>query len=83
MTPADKLAQVTEWFDLPITMRPQLITTYIPNIDQMGHKGGPDSDLVENALKLVDDFIGGVVTAIDRRNLTDIVNVLIVSDHGE
>lgn len=82
MMPSDKLTQVTDWLDLPITRRPQLITTYIPNIDQMGHKGGPDSELVENALGLVDKFIGGVVAALDQRNLTDIVNVLIVSDHG-
>ena len=82
MKPADKLSQLTEWLDLPVAQRPQLLTTYIPNIDEMGHAGGPDSESVQSALKLVDGFIGDVVAALDQRNLNDIVNLLIVSDHG-
>lgn len=82
MTPSDKLAQILDWLDQPILRRPQLITTYIPNVDQMGHKGGPDSIEVEDALRLVDGFIGDVVESLTQRNLSEIINVLIVSDHG-
>jgi predicted AlkP superfamily pyrophosphatase or phosphodiesterase len=80
--PSEKLKQVCDWLDMPIHSRPQLITTYIPNVDQMGHKGGPDSKQVEDALQLVDGFIGGVVESLAQRNLSDIVNVIVVSDHG-
>jgi predicted AlkP superfamily pyrophosphatase or phosphodiesterase len=38
---------------------------------------------VEEALGLVDDFVGNLVLGIQDRNLTDIVNVVVVSDHGE
>lgn len=83
MNPNDKLTQVMDWLDLPINTRPQLITTYIPNIDQMGHKGGPVSAEVDGALELVDHFIGDLVESLAQRNLSEIINVVIVSDHGE
>lgn len=83
MSPADKLTQVLNWLDQDLSDRPHLITTYIPNVDQQGHKGGPESTEVEEALGLVDDFVGDLVSGIQDRNLTDIVNVVIVSDHGE
>jgi len=82
MTPNDKLNQVLAWLDMPLNTRPQLITTYIPNIDQMGHKGGPTSSEVEGALELVDHFIGNLVESLAQRNLSEIINVVIVSDHG-
>lgn len=78
----EKLSQILDWLDLPIQKRPQLITTYIPNVDHAGHKGGPDSQLVEDALTLIDEFVGGIIDRLEERNLTDIVNVIIVSDHG-
>jgi predicted AlkP superfamily pyrophosphatase or phosphodiesterase len=83
MSPADKLTQVLNWLDQDLSDRPHLITTYIPNVDQQGHKGGPESVEVEEALGLVDDFVGNLVLGIQDRNLTDIVNVVVVSDHGE
>ena len=83
MSPADKPTQVLNWLDQDLSDRPHLITTYIPNVDQQGHKGGPESTEVEEALGLVDDFVGDLVSGIQDRNLTDIVNVVIVSDHGE
>lgn len=83
MEATQKLDQVFEWLDMPIHSRPQLITTYIPDVDSMGHWGGPESDKVEQALKVVDDFIGGVVGRLALRNLSEIVNLLVVSDHGE
>lgn len=82
MKPVQKLAQVFDWLDMPIHSRPHLITTYIPNVDQMGHKDGPESAEVEEALSLVDDFVGDVVDGLALRNLSEIVNVIIVSDHG-
>jgi predicted AlkP superfamily pyrophosphatase or phosphodiesterase len=83
MVPSDKLAQVVDWLDLPMDTRPQLITAYIPDIDHAGHKGGPFSTEVEEALNLVDHFIGGLVESLAQRNLSEIINVVIVSDHGE
>lgn len=54
----------------------------MPELDQAGHRGGPDSSDVEEALKLVDGYIGDVVAEIEARNLTHIVDLIVLSDHG-
>ena len=51
-------------------------------VDSHGHNGGPDSAEVDEALQTVDSFVGAVYTALDKRNLNDIVDVVFVSDHG-
>ncbi len=62
--------------------RPQLIMSYVPNVDSVGHKFGPESSQVADTLKLVDDMLGSLLAGIEERNLTGVVNVVIVSDHG-
>jgi len=42
----EKHDKIMEWIDLPFERRPQLILAYEPHLDQVGHKAGPDSDLV-------------------------------------
>ena len=59
-----------------------LLFAYIYEIDTAGHKGGPDSDDVQQALELVDGAIGSVLDGLEERNLTDIVNLIVLSDHG-
>lgn len=61
---------------------PSLIFNYMPEVDQAGHRGGPESSDVESALKVVDSFIADVVTDIETRNLTHIVDLIVLSDHG-
>jgi predicted AlkP superfamily pyrophosphatase or phosphodiesterase len=79
---SDKLRQVTTWLDMPLDQRPSLILSYIPEVDEMGHLGGPDSAEVDGALMQVNTFVKGMMSEISRRNLTNIVDVVIVSDHG-
>ncbi len=59
------------------------MTLYIPEIDIAGHSGGPESVEVEEALKLVDEFIGSLVDELRERSLGEIVDLLVVSDHGQ
>lgn len=61
---------------------PSLIFNYMPEVDQAGHRGGPESSDVETALGVVDGFIGDVVSEIEARNLTHIVDLIVLSDHG-
>lgn len=82
LAPLDKLTQVFTYLDMPFITRAQLITAYIPNIDQAGRCSGPNSTDVEDAISLADELIGGVQRDLKERNLTEIVNAIVVSDHG-
>ncbi|KAI0314078.1 Phosphodiest-domain-containing protein [Amylostereum chailletii] len=78
----EKLSQIMEWIDLPFAERPQLIMAYEPSLDQAGHATGPYSARVNATLRNVDAFAKDLHTAIVARNLTDIVDIVFVSDHG-
>lgn len=78
----DKLPQIEVYLDWPIGIAPTFIQVYIPDVDTAGHKGGPESAHVEEALLQVDAFVGGLREAIESRNLTGIVDLILVSDHG-
>ncbi|TFY77705.1 hypothetical protein EWM64_g6306 [Hericium alpestre] len=78
----EKLDQIMEWIDLPLEKRPQLIMAYEPSLDQAGHAAGPYSALVNDTLRYVDTFAKDLHTSLVTRNLTDIVDIVFVSDHG-
>ncbi|KAL8767253.1 MAG: hypothetical protein Q9209_006179 [Squamulea sp. 1 TL-2023] len=62
--------------------RPQFIAAYVPVIDVNGHRYGPNSTEVNTTLREVDDMFGNLLHGLRERNLTDIINVVVVSDHG-
>ncbi|KAK2804049.1 hypothetical protein FQN51_002580 [Onygenales sp. PD_10] len=62
--------------------RPQLIAAYVPNVDADGHKFGPNSTEIRTTISNADKFLENVFRGLHDRNLTEIVNVIIVSDHG-
>ncbi|KAJ8112368.1 hypothetical protein OPT61_g5245 [Boeremia exigua] len=62
--------------------RPQLIAAYVPNVDGHGHKYGPNSTEIRQTISDADAMIGGILKGLQERNLTNIVNVVVVSDHG-
>lgn len=63
-------------------MRPQLIAAYVPNVDVHGHEYGPNSTEIRATINEVDTMLGHLFQGLESRNLTDIVNIVIVSDHG-
>ncbi|EMD40100.1 hypothetical protein CERSUDRAFT_122188 [Gelatoporia subvermispora B] len=78
----EKLDQIMAWIDLPLSERPQLIMAYEPSLDQAGHLAGPASELVNRVLKSVDVFARDLHDELEARNLTNIVDIVFVSDHG-
>lgn len=62
--------------------RPQLIAAYVPNVDGDGHKYGPNSTQIRQTISNADAMVGGILKGLHDRNLTNIVNVVVVSDHG-
>lgn len=86
-----KVDRVLELLDKPgqedevaevVNMRPQLIAAYVPNVDQDGHLYGPNSTEIRTTINNVDRMLDDLFHGLDQRNLTDIVNVVVVSDHG-
>ncbi|KAK7740719.1 hypothetical protein SLS53_005187 [Cytospora paraplurivora] len=88
---SNKVARILDFLDLPgaedpdvsaAYMRPQLIAAYVPNVDADGHKFGPNSTQIQETIASVDQMLDGIFFGLEMRNLTDIVNVIVVSDHG-
>ncbi|KAJ1847791.1 hypothetical protein LPJ70_001353 [Coemansia sp. RSA 2708] len=80
--PTEKTQQVLEWLDMPLDRRPTFLATYMPEVDHQAHERGPDAKQVNEAVQLVDEALGELWTEIAKRNLTHIVNLMVVSDHG-
>ncbi|KAK3713491.1 hypothetical protein LTR37_008449 [Vermiconidia calcicola] len=89
--PGKKVDRILYWLDLPgpgdagakdNTPRPQFMAAYVPNVDADGHMYGPNSTFIRSTIAEVDGMLGSLFRGIDERNLTDIVNVVVVSDHG-
>ncbi|KAI1779140.1 ectonucleotide pyrophosphatase/phosphodiesterase family member 3 [Hypoxylon cercidicola] len=66
----------------PSNVRPQIIAAYVPNVDGDGHRYGPNSTEIRSTISQVDTMLDQLFHGLEERNLTNIVNVIIVSDHG-
>ena len=62
--------------------RPQLIAAYVPVVDADGHLHGPNSTEIRDTIKNVDLMLQQLFSGLDERNLTNVVNIVVVSDHG-
>ncbi|KAL8577567.1 hypothetical protein ACOMHN_044247 [Nucella lapillus] len=58
------------------------VALYFEEPDSTGHKYGPHSAQVAAKVIEMDGFLGQILTELDDKNLTDVVNVIITSDHG-
>ncbi|KAL1872365.1 hypothetical protein Daus18300_004335 [Diaporthe australafricana] len=63
-------------------LRPQLIAAYVPDVDGDGHRFGPNSTEIRATIQDADKMMNDIFLGLEARNLTDIVNVIVVSDHG-
>ncbi|KAL7948400.1 alkaline-phosphatase-like protein [Trichoderma barbatum] len=87
----NKVSRILGWLDMPGKesgfvdakgVRPQLIAAYVPNVDSDGHRYGPNSTEIRSTIQQVDTMMDQLFQGLDARNLTNIVNVIVVSDHG-
>ncbi|KZZ94492.1 Type I phosphodiesterase / nucleotide pyrophosphatase family protein [Ascosphaera apis ARSEF 7405] len=86
-----KAERILDLLDLPgdhdddadeTNRRPAFIAAYVPNVDADGHRYGPNTTQVRETIVKVDNMLETLMIGLDERNLTDIVNLVIVSDHG-
>lgn len=73
-----KVDRVMEWLDMDYEERPQLIGLYVSEVDSAGHEYGPNSRPINNTLLRVDSMVHNIMQGLKMRNLTEIVNVIIV-----
>lgn len=79
---SDRIEQVLRWLTEPPDERPHLVMVYFSNLDNAGHRYGPDAPETAKAAHQVDDLIRALQTGLERQGLLDQVNLVIVSDHG-
>ena len=75
-----RVDEVISWLDLPLEDRPQFITLYFSDVDSKGHKFGPRSTEVENAVLAIDEQIGRLREGIKNSPLN--ITLIVTSDHG-
>uniref|UniRef100_A0A671NH25 SMB domain-containing protein n=1 Tax=Sinocyclocheilus anshuiensis TaxID=1608454 RepID=A0A671NH25_9TELE len=77
-----RVAKMFEWLNLPKGERPDFYTLYFEEPDGAGHRYGPMSSQVIEALLNVDRLIGLLMEGLKQRQLHKCVNLVLVSDHG-
>ncbi|KAK1889066.1 Ectonucleotide pyrophosphatase/phosphodiesterase family member 1, partial [Dissostichus eleginoides] len=77
-----RVSTLFEWLSLPEGDRPDFYTLYLDEPDSAGHRYGPGSSEVLQALKNVDRIVGLMMDGLTQKNLHHCANIIIVSDHG-
>jgi predicted AlkP superfamily pyrophosphatase or phosphodiesterase len=78
----ERLRRVLDWLQLPEGEKPSFLTLYFSDVDSTGHRNGPDSQEVRDAVARVDTSLGELIDGVRRLGLADRVHYVIVSDHG-
>ncbi len=73
---------VLKWLQLPPEKRPHFITLYMHETDTQGHRYGPNSPEVNDAIRLLDSMLGKLIGGLKKINMLEQTNIIVVSDHG-
>ncbi|HKP50939.1 MAG TPA: ectonucleotide pyrophosphatase/phosphodiesterase [Gemmatimonadales bacterium] len=79
---AARVWQVLQWLSLPSAQAPSLLTVYFNDVDDAGHRFGPNAPETDSAIARVDSAVGALMDGLEQRSLTSKVNLIVVSDHG-
>jgi predicted AlkP superfamily pyrophosphatase or phosphodiesterase len=76
-----RISKVFEWLQLPEDERPRMITLYFSDMDNVGHRYGPDNnEQIGGRLEKLDRELGALFEGLKSFDLD--INIFIVSDHG-
>lgn len=78
MANEERVEQIFKWLDDGIDFS----TLYISTIDDYGHRYGPDSPKMSEALLIVDRVLRLLVEGLKERKLLGSINLILLSDHG-
>jgi predicted AlkP superfamily pyrophosphatase or phosphodiesterase len=81
---SEKVDQILAWLDIPTSnpTRPGLVMAYWHGADHAGHRNGPGSSAVGEALREQDRQLGRLLAGLDERDAWRTTTLLVVSDHG-
>ncbi len=79
---AQRIKGIIDWLQLPQAKRPHLLFLYFSDTDTYGHRYGPQSEKINEAIALLDRQIGLLRAKIDSIGMSDRVNIIVLSDHG-
>jgi predicted AlkP superfamily pyrophosphatase or phosphodiesterase len=71
---------VLDWLNFDEEERPHMITLYFSLVDDYGHRYGPDSKKMQEAINEIDTLIGELQRGISKTELP--VYLAVTSDHG-
>lgn len=77
-----RIDSVVKWMTLNNEKEIDLATLYFHFVDTQGHRFGPDSPELVEAVERADDLVGYLMNRLDESDLNEITNLMIVSDHG-
>jgi ectonucleotide pyrophosphatase/phosphodiesterase family member 4 len=75
-----RIDTVISWLKLPKNERPLFTSLYFDLVDTQGHRFGPNSVELKEAVLEADKILGYLMSALQENNLN--INVIISSDHG-
>ena len=78
----DRINQVLRWIDYTKEKQPSFISLYFSHTDTYGHKYGPESNEIKDAIKEMDRTMGVLLSGLVERKMINSVNIMLVSDHG-
>ena len=79
---SERVSQILKWVDYPERKRGSFFSLYFSDIDSKGHKYGPNSKEVHNAIEKMDSIIGELVDGLKDRKVYNNINIIITTDHG-
>ena len=77
-----RIDSIAAWFNPEGDVQADFGTLYFSFVDSRGHRHGPDSPEVDEAVVEMDRLFGYFMQKLDEVGLSDKINVLLVSDHG-
>lgn len=77
-----RVDSVIHWLQMEGETAPGFMALYFSKADTYGHWYGPESDSVSVAVEEVDSHLGYLYDELNRIDKQDVLNILIVSDHG-
>ena len=78
----DRIDSVLSWMTLGTEKEIDLGTLYFSFVDGAGHRYGPESQEVVQAIQDADQLMGYLQNQLDSLGLADEVNLIVVADHG-
>ncbi|CAK9134944.1 unnamed protein product [Ilex paraguariensis] len=78
----ERVDGVLNYFDMPSSEIPVLMTLYFQDPDAQGHEVGPDDPDITEAVGRIDSMIGRLIQGLKKRGIFEDVHIVLVGDHG-